>query len=209
MTDSEPPRASSCPEDTLDVAVIEVLGKDNPHAYSTISFIHRCLRQFHLATQFEPHEILNDAYLRGKEFTQSGRIIRNPHSWLKSTSLNIIRELSRKQKREPSIDPELVDLIPSLRPIAENVVSPEIIDNQWQALMNSLKILGETEPEGARLLRLRAKGLSWKEVYEQLVKEDGFAKSESTLRQKACRAKKALRKIYHAKTNDAADLLLP
>jgi hypothetical protein len=53
---------------------------------------------------------------------------------------------------------------------------------------------------------LRAKGLSWKEIQQQLVKEDGEALNESTLRQKASRAKKTLRKIYHSKTTDSADL---
>jgi hypothetical protein len=75
--------------------------------------------------------------------------------------------------------------------------------------MNSLQELGCTDPVGARLLRLKAQGLSWKEIHQQLVKEDGVAKSESALRQKGCRATKTLRKIYHSKTSDAADMLLP
>jgi DNA-directed RNA polymerase specialized sigma24 family protein len=209
MTDSEPPRSASFPEEALDAAVIEIVGKNNPHAYSTISFIHRSLMQFNLASQFEPHEILNDAYVRGKNFIRSGGIIRNPHSWLKSTSLNIIRENSRKQKREQLIDPELVELIPSLRVIEDSVVSQEDIDKKWKALLSSLKILSRTDPEGARLLRLRAKGLSWKEIQQQLVKEDGGTPNESTLRQKASRAKKILRKIYHSTTSDSADMPIP
>jgi DNA-directed RNA polymerase specialized sigma24 family protein len=209
MTDSEPPRYPSSPEEALDAAVIEIVGKNNPHAYSTISFIHRSLMQFNLASQFEPHEILNDAYVRGKNFIRSGGIIRNPHSWLKSTSLNIIRENSRKQKREQLIDPELVELIPSLRVIEDSVVSQEDIDKKWKALLSSLKILSRTDPEGARLLRLRAKGLSWKEIQQQLVKEDGGTPNESTLRQKASRAKKILRKIYHSTTSDSADMPIP
>ncbi len=162
--------------------------------------------QFHLATQFEAHDILNDAYVRGKEFVRSGGIIRNPHSWLKSTSLNIIREISRKQKKEQLIDPELAELIPSLRVIEDSALTQEDIDKNWKALLSSLKALSRTDSEGARLLRLKAKGLSWKEIQQQLVKEDGEAPSESTLRQKACRAKKTLRKIYHSKTTDSADL---
>lgn len=206
MTDSEPPRYASSPQEALDSAVVEVLGKDNPHAYSTISFVQRSLMQFNLATQYEAHEILNDAYLRGREYIQSGGIIRSPYSWLKSTSLNIIREHSRQQKKIQTLDPELVELLPCLRPIGESAVSLSNIDNNWKALINALKVLEQTEPDAARLLRLRAQGLSWKEVHEQLVREDGIAQSETTLRQQACRAKKALRKIYHAKTSDAADL---
>lgn len=206
MTDSEPPRSASSPEDALDAATIEILAKNNPHAYSTISFIHRSLMQFNLASQFDAHEILNEAYVRGREFIESGGIIRNPHSWLKSTSLNIIREKSRKQKREPLIDPEVVELIPSFRAIEDSVVSHEEIDHNWKALMSSLDVLGGTDPEGVKLLRLKAEGLSWKEIQQHLAKETGEATSESTLRQKACRAKKTLRKIYHSKTTDSVDL---
>ena len=209
MTDSAPPRSPSSPEDALNAAVIEVLGKNNPHAYSTISFIQRSLLQFNLATQFEAHEILNDAYVRGREFIQSGGIIRNPHSWLKSTSLNIIRENSRKQKKEPPVDPEVAELISCLRTLEDSVVSHEEIHNKWNVLLSSLRELGCQDPEGAKLLRLRAQGLSWKEIHLQLVKENGEAPSESTLRQQGSRATKILRKIYHSKTTDSADLLLP
>ncbi len=72
--------------------------------------------------------------------------------------------------------------------------------------MNSLEALSRTDPEGAKLLRLKAQGLSWKEIHQLLVKEDGEAKSESTLRQKGCRATKTLIKIYHSETSNSADL---
>jgi DNA-directed RNA polymerase specialized sigma24 family protein len=209
MTDTEPPRNASSPEDALNAAVIEVLGKHNPHAYSTISFIQRSLLQFHLATQFEAHEILNDAYVRGREFIRSGGIIRNPHSWLKSTSLNIIRENSRKQKREPLVDPEVAELISCFREMGDSIVSHEDIHNKWNVLLSSLRELGRQDPEGAKLLLLRAQGLSWREIHLRLVQENGEAPSESTLRQKGSRTQKHLRKIYHSKTTDSADLLLP
>jgi hypothetical protein len=186
--------------------VIEVLGKDNPHAYSTILFIQRCLMQFNLTTQYEPHEILNDAYVRGRAFLHSGGIIKNIHSWLKSTSLNIIRENSRRQKREPLIDPEVAELIPCLRTLRDSVISQEDIDNKWNTLMNSLIVLSHTDPEGTRLLRLKAQGMTWKEIHQQLVKEDGEAASESTLRQKGCRATKTLRKIYCSKISETSEL---
>lgn len=206
MTDDKPPRYASSPEEALNAAVTEVLGKDNPHAYSTISFIHGRLIQFNLASQFEAHEILNEAYVRGRESIQKGEIIRNPHSWLKGVCFNIIREKSRNQRRELLIDPELVELFPCLRAREDSVVSQKDIHNNCQALLDSLDVLGRTDPETARLLRLRAEGLSWKEIQQQLVKENGEAPSESTLRQKASRAKKTLRKIYHSKTSDSVDI---
>lgn len=206
MTDSEPPRYESSPEDSLNAAVIEILAKDNPHAYSTILFIQRCLIQFNLTTQYEAHEILNDAYVRGRAFLHSGGIIRNIHSWLKSTALNIIRENSRRQKREPLIDPEIAELLPCLRSIEDSILSQEEIEHKWNTLMNSLTALSYTDPEGTRLLHLKAQGLSWKEIHQQLVKEDGDAPNESTLRQKGCRATKHLRKLYHLETFGDAKL---
>jgi DNA-directed RNA polymerase specialized sigma24 family protein len=209
MTDTEPPRALSSLEDDLDQAMLEVLGKDNPHAYSTLSFIQRSLWQFHLATLFEAHEILNEAYIRGKEFLRSGGMIHRPHAWLKSTSFNIIREHSRKQKKEQSLDPELVELIPCLKGLEESTITQEDISYRWKSLLTSLQLLSAKNPEGAQLLRLKAKGLSWKEIQQQLVQQQGDAPSESTLRQKASRAKKALRQIYHSQTADSADLSIP
>lgn len=98
MTNSEPPQSVFSKENTFDAAVIEVLRKDNRHAYSTIWFIHRSLMQFNLAIQYYAYEIFNEAYLRGRELIRSGGNIRKPYSWLKSTSLNIIREISRRQQ---------------------------------------------------------------------------------------------------------------
>ena len=206
MKDSEPPRYESSPEDLLNAAVIEILEQNNPHAYSIILFIQRCLIQFNLTTQYETYEILNDAYVRGRTFLHSGGTIRNIHSWLKSTSLNIIRENSRRQIREPLIDPEIAELLPCLRSIEDNVISQEEVNHKWKALMNSLFSLTDTDPEGTRLLCLKAQGLSWKEIHQQLVKEDGYAPSESTLRQKGCRATKHLRKLYYLETSDDAKL---
>lgn len=206
MTDSEPPRSVSSPEDAFNAAALEVLGKNNPYAYTTISFIQRSLMQFHLASQFEAHDIFNEAYMRGIQLIRSGGSIRNHHAWLKSTCFNIIREISRKQRKEQLLDPELVELIPALRGIEDSVISQDDLEKNWQALLSSLEALHSTDPKGARLLRLQAQGLSWKEIHSQLVQEDGEAPCEQTLRQQASRAKKTLRKIYHSQTSDSADM---
>jgi DNA-directed RNA polymerase specialized sigma24 family protein len=205
MTASEPPRSASPSEDAFNAAALEVLGKDNPYAYTSIPFIHRTLMQFHLASQFQAHDIFNEAYVREIQFIRSGGIIQNPHAWLKRICFNIIRENSRKQRKEQLLDPELIELMTSLRGIEDSVISDEDIEKNWQALLSSLEGLSSTDPKGARLLRLQAQGLSWKEIRSQLVQEDGEAPCEQTLRQQASRAKKTLRKIYHSQTSDWAD----
>jgi DNA-directed RNA polymerase specialized sigma24 family protein len=205
MTASEPPRSASPSEDAFNAAALEVLGKDNPYAYTSISSIHRTLMQFHLASKFQAHDIFNEAYVRGIQFIRSGGTILNPHAWLRRTCFNIIREISRKQKKEKVLDPELVELIPALRGTEDSVISDEDIEKNWQAQLSSFRTLHSTDPKGARLLRLQCQGLSWKEIRSQLVQEDGEAPCEQTLRQQASRAKKTLRKIYHSQTSDWAD----
>ncbi|MGQ4647027.1 hypothetical protein [Lyngbya aestuarii] len=206
MTDSEHVRCTSPPEDALDTAIGEVLGSNNPHSYSTITFIERRLIQFKLSSRLEAHEILNEAYLRGKEFIGSGGTITNPHSWLKGTCLNIIREKNRQQYREQLTAPELVELLPALKATAEGTLNPLVtqqnLEDSLKILLSALQILSSSNPEGAKLLRLQSEGLSWKEIHQYILQQKGKAPSESALRQKGCRAKKNLRKIYHAMTQD-------
>ncbi|MEQ9550204.1 RNA polymerase sigma factor [Coleofasciculus sp. G2-EDA-02] len=209
MTGAQSPKSLSSPEDAIDAAVTEILEKNNPHAYSTLTFIHRSLMQYNLASRVEPYEVLNEAYVRGKDYIHSGGSIRNAHAWLKSTSLNIIRELSRKHQKEQSITPELIELIPSLVHLTDSTLTPQDLNQRWNALLDALNTLSRTEPEGVRLLCLKAQGLSWKEIRTHLIQQGTAVKTESTLRQKACRAKKHLRKLYHSQRIDTADLLLP
>ncbi|MGB7441945.1 MAG: sigma-70 family RNA polymerase sigma factor [Coleofasciculaceae cyanobacterium] len=205
MTDSDSARCTSTPEEAFDSAIAEVLGPGNPHSYSTIPTIERFLRQFNLASRFEAHEILNEAYLRGKEFLDGGGVISNHHSWFKGTCLNIIREKSRQRSKEQLMEPNLLELFSSKFEQEKATERPEMA-NQIEALYKSLEILSQTDREGVKLLSLKSQGLSWREIHEQLISEEGEAPSESTLRQRGHRAKKNLRKIYHQQTNDSADL---
>ncbi len=82
------PQQSS--ETTFDLAIEEILGKENLSAYFTLTAIERSLRQFHLTSRIETTEVLAEAYLRGKKFLQSGQTINNPHAWLKKTAFYIL-----------------------------------------------------------------------------------------------------------------------
>ena len=208
MKGSDSARCTSTPEEALDSAIAEVLEPGNPHSYSTIPTIERFLRQFKFTSLFDAHEILNEAYLRGKEFLASGGVISNPHPWLKSTCLNIIREKSRKRSKEQLMEPNLLELFSSKFEQEKAIEQPEMAA-KIEALYKSLEILSQTDREGTKLLRLKSQGLSWREIHEQLITKEGEAPSESTLRQRGHRAKKNLRKIYHEQTNDSANLPVP
>jgi DNA-directed RNA polymerase specialized sigma24 family protein len=203
MTNSEAikstPPPEDLPEDSLDTAIKEILGKGNPHSYSTITTIKRFLLQFHLASRFEAYDILNEAYIRGREYIRSGGVISNPHSWLKGTCFNIIREISRKQNKEQLLAPEFVEFVPALRAIEDYLVAERDMNSNLRILFKSLETLKKSDPGGFKLVYLQGiEGLSWKEIRDRLIQEGEKAQSELVLRQKGCRAKKNLRKIYHS-----------
>lgn len=182
-------------EDVLDLAIEEILGRDNPYSYSMLTAIERFLRQFRLSSRVEAYEVLAEAYLRGKKLMQTGQVIENPHAWLRSTSFNIVRERSRKLKHQP-IDPHLVASLVS--DAQENPISLQILREDIDALRLALQRLKAEEPEGAELLYLRTvEEWSWQQIREWLIQQNREAPNEVTLRQRASRAKKRLRRIFH------------
>ncbi|NET32534.1 MAG: sigma-70 family RNA polymerase sigma factor [Cyanothece sp. SIO1E1] len=182
----------------LDIAIQEILHRNNPRSYSVITTIERFLRQFHLSSQVEAHEILSEAYLRGTKFLQNGGTINNPYAWLKATSLNIIREQSRKYNREQLTSPELMDSNLDGSGSNHDWISQQNLANRVKMLYQALEAFKDINPEGSRLLELQAQGLSWQQIRICLIQESGTAPSEESLRQKGCRARKSLRKIYHS-----------
>lgn len=190
---SQPP-----PEDVLDFALEEILGRGNPYSYSVLTTIERMLRQFRLSTRVDACDVLIEAYLRGKKQTQAGVRIENPHAWLKGTCFHIIRERKRKLKDHPT-DPQILDCLVESS-MEDCDVDRQAIADDIDSLHKAMKQLRREEPEGANLLYLRlAEGLSWREIRDRLVDEQGeTTPSEVTLRQRASRAKKVLRQIFHS-----------
>jgi DNA-directed RNA polymerase specialized sigma24 family protein len=183
-------------EDILDLAIEDILGKDNPSAYSTLTTIERSLRQFHLNSQIEAAEILAEAYLRGKKFLQSGQVINNPHAWLKKTAFNVIRERSR-QCRKHRVEPYEEDKI-SEDPIT-NFVDIQELESDFADLRQAIKLLAKEDPKGAKLLYLKIiQGFSWQEIHDILLQQNQEVASLATLRQRASRAKKRLRHLFHS-----------
>jgi predicted RNA polymerase sigma factor len=183
-------------EDILDIAVEDILGKNNPSAYFTLTAIERSLRQFHLTSGIEASEVLAEAYLRGKKLLWSGQTINNPHAWLKKTAFNIIRERSRQLQKHSSepYDESNISEDPMI-----NLVEIQEIKGDLADLRLAIKLLAEEEPEGAKLLHLKIiQGLSWQEIHDILLRENKEVTNLATLRQRASRAKKRLRHLFHS-----------
>jgi DNA-directed RNA polymerase specialized sigma24 family protein len=169
----------------LETAVTEALRGRGDAKHLTF-FIKRTLRQFQLDTQYQEMEILIEAYLRAQKKVDSGEAIENLPGWLKTTSYNIVREKSKKRKREESLKTHLIN----------NSHGVEEIDNSWEsdhtdkekikALIKSFQSLSSEDKD---ILTLRiVKGFSWEEVTAHLNSQEETNISTATFRKRGERA---------------------
>lgn len=201
MTHSGRPSGNSEPsfprflphQDALDQAIEEILGKENPTAYSVFTAVERIIRQFKL--DMEAHALLFEAYLRGKKTLHSGTAIRNPQAWLRGTAYNIAREKSRKRQRSLAYSPDLIEaLIPC---DADGPLDKAILEEEIQAAFKAAKRLQSEKPDIFLLIHQRVvEELSWQEIQANYAKS-GETISEATLRQRFSRGRKYLRLIFH------------
>lgn len=192
MTQEKERQEQTCPYHRLNAAIVEIFNEDSPHAYSSIAAVDRHLRQFHLSSQVEAYEIYHEAYLRGRKFIEGGGNIYNPIAWLKGTAFKIVREKSRKQRKECPSDPQ--------SSVFDNLVSSDNhIERRLDALWEAMAKLRRDNPEMEKLIAWKLLDcLSWKEIRLRLIQELGEeAPTEEALRQKGVRAKRRLRRIYH------------
>lgn len=168
-----------------------LLHTGNPDFDALMAYISRVLYQFHLMGQHDPEEVFHIAYNRGIQFTDSGTRIHNPLGWMRRTIFNIVRELSRQDKRVDSLDKEDVS-----EPSADEapVVDTLIREEEVSLLYSALEQLNAVDRE---LLELRfLRGLSWLEVGQCLAIAHKGKHTEANLRQRGHRALKRLREIY-------------
>ncbi len=180
-----------------------LLKPKNPRARSLHSFIRRTLRQFNLNDIYTEIDIFNEAYLRGVSLTKTGTAINSPNAWMRKTAFNVIRELSRRCRREQSvvynqlakIDQVESEVASGLK--EDSLVSDQVIETDIQAVLLSLQ---ELDLKDSRIIQLRTiQELSWKEVSQHLVELGEEVQSEAALRKRGQRAMERLRQLYHQK----------
>ncbi|NES72285.1 MAG: sigma-70 family RNA polymerase sigma factor [Okeania sp. SIO2D1] len=148
-------------------------------------FIIRTLKQFHLE-QVDFYDVVSIVCIRGTERINSGEHIKNPGAWIRVTSYNIIREMSRQQLKEQA-NSEFIE-----RQIAPN----DREDNnevELEILEKSLQILTEKDRQILELKYFQDK--SWKQVVADLA-DRGEILKESTVRQRGKRALERLKKAF-------------
>ena len=194
--DREPPLPRFVEEqDCFDQALEEILGKNNPAAYSVFTAMERIVRQFKL--DVEPYGLLFDAYLCGKKALQQGKDIRNPNAWLKGTAYNLAREKYRKRKRTHSYAPELIEVLFSEE--SDPPMDSAILEEEILVVFQAVCHLRQEKPDIFVLIHQRVvENLSWQEIkviYER--DNNGQIVTEATLRQRFSRGRKYLRSIFH------------
>ncbi|NET85886.1 MAG: sigma-70 family RNA polymerase sigma factor [Moorea sp. SIO1F2] len=149
------------------------------------------LRQFNLPHD-QMYDVIHETYLRGIKLLESGEEIKNPRAWIRETSFNVIREMSRKQKKEPSWDSNLIEHQKALE-ASNSLNSANYDDKDLRLLELALKKL---EPKDNKLIVLRhIEGLSWQQVVNHLA-SNGEVVTEASARQRGKRALKRLRNIF-------------
>lgn len=184
--------------DVLDLALSEILGNGNSYAYSTLATVRRHLYQFRLIHQYEPYEILFEAYLRGKSRQRTGDVIHNPHAWLKRTAFNIVREKSRQAQRQSTQSYEDVEYRISAEP--EYVLEAIDLRHEIDLMYKALRSLSREDDHTAQLLVWRTiERLSWEQITDRLAAlGETDIPNQATLRKRVSRAKKRMRHIMHS-----------
>ncbi|WP_158026584.1 sigma-70 family RNA polymerase sigma factor [Moorena producens] len=162
---------------------------------SFINGIKSKLRQFNLP-DYQIYEVITETYLRGIKLLESGEEIEKPRAWIRRTSFNVIREMSRKQKnkqkKEKSWDANFKEHQIALED-SNSLDSENSEEENFKLLELALQKL---EPKDNKLIVLRhIKGLSWKQVVNHLASK-GEDITEASARQRGNRALKRLRKIF-------------
>ncbi|WP_293100768.1 RNA polymerase sigma factor [Moorena sp. SIOASIH] len=140
---------------------------------------------------------MNETYLRGIKLLESGQEIKNPRAWIRKTSLNVIREMSRKQKKEQLWDSNLIEhqIAPE---DSHSLCSENSEDEDLRLLELALKKL---DPKDSKLIVLREiEGLSWRQVVNHLASKGEYI-TEASARQRGKRALKRLRNIFFELNN--------
>ncbi|MDJ0580684.1 sigma-70 family RNA polymerase sigma factor [Crocosphaera sp.] len=152
------------------------------------AYVKRLLRQYYL-TDVDAHEVLSESVLRVISYTNKHEIeVKSYEAMLKRFSLNVIREMSRKQRLKYRVDYDSIEhKLTSKQSGGEQVY--QTIDN-----LRSLDTLWkQLSPLESELLILRImRGLNWKTI-STLFSDKKVSCTPSSLRKRYERLIKRLR----------------
>lgn len=158
-----------------------------PSLVSQFTKVKRDLKKFNLSGKYSEVYVLNEAYIRGIRLIRKGEKIHNPLAWIRTTCVNIIRELSREEKKNLDLTIDVPDV---------RSADAEFESDFSQKFMLMKRAFEQLTPVDQEILTLKVvNGLAWKKVAEEL-SQKGVNLNGPALRKRKERAIKALRQIY-------------
>lgn len=151
------------------------------------------LKQFSLQGKYDPAFIFNEAYMRARKTLDEGKEITNYPAWIRATSFNIVRELSKveKKNREHSNSLE-VDSVPARK--TNGWTNSELEAPEQQRMRRAFATLSPLEQA---ILQLKVvQGLRWADVQSALVTSGFESITPNLLSQKKRRALTKLKNTY-------------
>jgi RNA polymerase sigma factor (sigma-70 family) len=177
-----------------------LLHPHSPFGTRTFAFVRRCLFQFHMHAYFNESYVLNEVYIRAhRQIVYKAAFIHNIPMWVRTTAYNVIRELSRQQKRQTHL--EVDESVPNKQDFAK--VAHEELEEDLIRLHVALNRL---DSEDRRLLELKIiQNMTWQEIHE-LFKHEKKEIDVASLRKRKERAIARLRRIYHQVSEEEVNL---
>jgi hypothetical protein len=155
-------------------------------------FVKRYLRQFNLDTYYDPTYIISEAYSLGINRLNSGYEISQPLFWIRKTSYDIIRELSRSERKRRTRLTQPPEVSETLERTSRTNLERRDSVEQLQQALKQLKVADQ------KLITMRmVERLSWEEIGKRLASDGEQVLSEAVLRARKGRAWRRLLQIYH------------
>jgi DNA-directed RNA polymerase specialized sigma24 family protein len=149
------------------------------------AFIRRTLKAYNLSSIYTENDILHEVFIRGLEAQNTGKTIINLQAWIRGVSLNVIRELSRKEKHTYPIkdwqDFAAIEQLDSME-----------VNQEIKSIQQALQTL---QPIDQAILMLKVvEGHPWEKVIQILQDKTGQSFAITALRKRKQRALDLLRK---------------
>jgi DNA-directed RNA polymerase specialized sigma24 family protein len=151
------------------------------------------LKRFGLQNKYDAAFVVNEAYLRARKTLDAEKEISNYTAWLRSTNFNIVRELSKAEKKNRNRSSGLeVDSIPVNE--ANTWTEHELESVEQQHMRKAFATLSPLEQA---ILQLKiVKQLKWADIQPALIAAGFESSTPNLLSQKKRRALKKLKEAY-------------
>lgn len=168
-----------------------VLKKNSRQTLSLWVSVSATLKRYNLQRMYDSKFILNESYIRGIRAIENGTTIKSHIAWLRQTSHNIVKELSRQRKKQRRQINTVEEISEEAEEDEERETIRQLEHKRMQAAFSQL------EPIEREILSLKVvNGYRWNRI-KLILADKGYGNiKEPTLRKRKARALKKLQEYY-------------